>query len=224
MIDGNKRHFLIHFFAGDKKYLRLLDLSKNKFKVISELNLGKGKMWSAHNDVIFVFIDNDIHAYDLDFRKIEHPLVGFLKRNLHHFGFYIRRIIFNKKYPFAVVINWDEKNESWDMWVVKWDGSKKYVLYKILDNRPPYNAHFSPDYDYFVFKRSIASDDKRCYLMKVDPASPCLLSQPVLLGQVPAYPPNITAWTTNPLSFVVSARDKLIRWNIEELASRDFKK
>jgi hypothetical protein len=216
VVDGPRRIFLFKIdWSGKTKIFRLTDLSTDKVKVLSEMKVEtKSIGYALNKDIIYIFRDG-ITAYDLNFKPIEGPFDQFVKANRDIFG-KLLQIFFHPQYPFAILVERPMAQDERNCWVITWTPKYEFKLFNLFNRVSTGNYQFSPDGKFVVFE-GFPAHPGTYFAMKVDPKLPHYLSTPMPMGQIPQIPNGVHAWTTKPMGFVVSAGDKLIRYDLEQM-------
>lgn len=114
------------------------------------------------------------------------------------------------------------------LYLLRWDTSdeKKQLIPILTDSItliPPVfikkysHFEFSPDGSWLVFRDDSKSEERPVFIaLPVEPGAPLFFGEPLYLGLlINGSEPTTTAWTTDPLSFVVTAEDYLIwKWDL----------
>lgn len=104
-------------------------------------------------------------------------------------------------------------NKDYVVWIVSWE-SEKQQFFKMLTKNKTFDFEFSPDGKWLIFRDKTQKASKYI-LMPVNSELPHFLGSPITLGEIPY--PETTAWTTNPLSFVVSEGDRILKWDLTNI-------
>jgi hypothetical protein len=216
VVDGSRRIFLFKIdWEGKIKIFRLADLSMNKVKVLGEMKVEtKSISWSVFQNTIFL-MEGDIKAYNLSFKPVTHPLAEFIMANRKEFGS-LEELFFHPQYPFAVLGERPSDQFKWNSWLITWTPKNEYKLLNLFTLTTAGGLQSSPDGKFIVFE-GYPAHPGTYFTMKVDPNLPHYLDVPMPMGEILKNPMNVTAWTRNPLGFVVSAGDKLIRYDLESM-------
>ncbi|MBC2695370.1 MAG: hypothetical protein HF982_08870 [Desulfobacteraceae bacterium] len=226
IIDAKKKHFLIEITHYKSDYddscdriLQLIDFGSEKEKVLSSVKLGERDLWTVLDKTIFVYFRNNLRAMNINFEPIEHPFVSLFNNKKETFGF-LTQLKMHPSLPFAVFVELKGKRYKSTLCMASWaknTSDKDQPFITKLVTCKAYNLEYSPDGKWLIFKDSTHKPAKY-YLMSVDPELPYFLGEPMLLGEVDQR--FSSAWISNPLSFVVSELDKLIKWDITSLYGR----
>jgi hypothetical protein len=210
VVDGEKRLFLfsVESYSSGNQIFRLMDLSASEGKVLIERRIEGPYAWIYANNTIFLnnVVDHSVKAMNLKFEDYDHPLVHFIEQNKNKFQG-LRLVAAHPTLPFAII----QENVGEEASVVTWNRENHNVnLYKIFNNRSKgaTGGHqFSNDGKWVYFREYVIGTDSMDFiLMPVDPKLSHYLGKPILLGEVPDYPPNVTAMTRNPAGLVVADR------------------
>lgn len=134
-----------------------------------------------------------------------------------------------KDLPMQVFDSLDDIRHIHALYLLRWDTSdekKQFVpiLTDSLSLIPPVHAssysgfQFSPDGSWMVFRDETHDSRKPVFTaLPVDSAAPMFFGEPLFLGRLLRENaiPRLTAWTTDPLGFVVSAEEYgLYKWDL----------
>ena len=201
--------------------LRIMDLSSNHGKIINEKMIGGNWKVTVKSKIIFLYDQNIIKAMDLDFNEIEHPLVDLLYQYKNKIEGEIIQLLLHPYLPMAVISDHNYETNQRQVWSITWrdDESQedKASMVKVLSGGGFFK--FTDDGKWVTFR-----DFDYYYMMSVDPELPYYLGSPILLGELPSYPDNVTAMTRNPTGFVASKRVRksgkkegsLLKWDFTE--------
>jgi hypothetical protein len=217
VVDGPRRIFLFKIdWSGKAKIFRLTDLSTDKVKVLGEMRVESDTVeWDVNKGVIYLYRDL-ITAYDLNFKPISQPFDQFVKSNRDIFGDIVE-IFFHPEHPFAILLEFPSKQSTKsNSWVITWTPKNEFKIFNLFWQTSAGGFQCSPDGKFVVFE-GFPAHPGTYFAMKVDPKLPHYLSTPMPMGQIPQIPNGVHAWTTKPMGFVVSAGDKLIRYDLEQM-------
>ncbi len=223
VVDAEKRHFVFEIECYDddiskaipesNKILKIADLSSETGKILATIQIGKKDNWAVQDKTIFVYYQNTLTALNTDFESVEHPLVTFFNKQKETFR-RLNQLYIHPSLPFAVLVEIDCKiNKDYVVWIVSWE-SEKQQFFKMLTKNKTFDFEFSPDGKWLIFRDKTQKASKYI-LMPVNSELPHFLGSPITLGEIPY--PETTAWTTNPLSFVVSEGDRILKWDLTNI-------
>jgi hypothetical protein len=163
--------------------------------------------WVYGDKTIFLWHrrNHNLMAMNLKFEDYDHPLVHYIKEHQEMLpGFVLENI--HPTLPFAIIQGKNEGINSDS--VITWDKDyKNFQTHLIFNNKSLGSYTFSNDGKWVYFGEYVSATRKDDFiLMPVDPKLPHYLGNPILLGAVAEYPPNVTAMTRNPAGLVVADR------------------
>jgi len=133
-----------------------------------------------------------------------------------------------KNLPWEAVRILAQQREIHILYLLRWDTpDEKKQLTPILSDTlsliPPISCkkyshfEFSPDGSWLVFRDETVSEERPVFIsLPVDPNAPLFFGEPLYLGRLMnGGIPTTTAWTTDPLGFVVTAEEHGIwKWDL----------
>ena len=209
VIDAERSKFLfrIRFIASKERtqILRLMDLSTAEGTIIKEKIIVGNWGITVTKDAILLHDKTVVKAMDFDFNEMDHPLISIIRNNKSLITGGILEISFHPYLPFAIVHDQNHAAHQCNIWVSNWRESNKnkdpFFMTKLIKDCDSFK--FTDDGKWVIFR-----DFDYYYMMPVDQELPNFLGPPILLGELPSYPDNVTAMTRNPTGLVVA---KLIR-------------
>jgi hypothetical protein len=218
--DARQRRFIFEIEAHNSRSkdpwdisskLLLMDLSGQEARLVKELNIGSGVIWTVVGDKNFLFDleTKQVKVLNMNLESGHHPLADVIKHIKGKVDF--SRIHAHPFINFAVLYGGELGST-----LVSWSKGKDKTPQPLLSSID--FCSFSPDGKWVVIKEDRSLDHARTYLMPVSEKYPHYLGSPILL--LNDYFNDINfAWTTNPISFVGSIRNEIYRWDLE---NRDF--
>jgi hypothetical protein len=195
--------------------LLLVDLSGKEPKLIKERDIGRGSIWTAAFDRVFLWHFNRkvLEVFDLNLEPAEHPLGDVIKKNKDKLDF--NRICPHPSLPLSLFSG----GEYGAMFLI-WGTDKKNTAARLFGGS--YDFIFSPDAKWVSFSR----EDYRArkierYLMPVSEKYPNYLGSPIFLVDE-AFRPQFCTWTNNPISLVCAHSDRLFRWELTKEAQKEM--
>jgi hypothetical protein len=183
-----------------------MDLSSSEGKVIEEKLTNGNYDWVYHDHSIILNNEkkwDDIIAMNIKFEKYDHPLIGFIHKHIKEFNRLIG-ICFHPTLPFAIISIEGGRETKIITWKENDKGMHVFKIFNSIETGQ-HDYKFSGDGKWVYFSEVIYGKQKSNFiLMPVDPKLPYYLGKPILLGEVPDYPDNVTAMTRNPTGLVVS--------------------
>lgn len=194
---------------ASNSYLKLIDLSGEKHKVIKEVNIG-AQVWAAAHDRLFLweFDDKKLQVFNMNLEPAHHPLEEVINKHKNNIKF--DRIFIHPRFPFAIL------DGGMGTLMISWGNDRDSDPKFILGSGQDYSI--SPDGKWVAFKYHVNSNSDKTYLMPISEKYPHYLGSPILLRD-DYFNDNKTAWTTKPTAFVGSDRGVLYRWDLE---NQDF--
>lgn len=225
VIDAGKHIFLfgIDYIASKTptQILRIMDLSTEHGKIINEKMIGGNWGITVSSEAIFLHDQNIIKAMDFNFNEIDHPLVELCHKNKSKIEGEIIQLLMHPYLPVAVISDHNYDTNQRQVWSITWrdDDKQKDESSMVKVSSAGGFFKFTADGKWVIFR-----DFDFYYMMPVDPKLPHFFAPPILLGEVPSFPDNVTAMTRNPTGFVVAKRVRngrkkegtLLKWDFTE--------
>ncbi|MEN6507976.1 MAG: hypothetical protein ABFD63_04160 [Smithella sp.] len=197
--------------------LQLVDVSGKEPKVIKEKNIGRGSIWTAALDRVFLWHFNRkvLEVFDLNLEPAQHPLGETIKRYKNQLDWF-HRIYPHTVLPFAILTGGE--NEM----LLSWDNKRINKLLSLFgkDNSSA-QFSFSPDGKWVTFQQGGVMDNKKTCLMPVSDKYPNYLGTPIFLMNK-TFDLEDCAWTKNPVSLVCAHSDRVFRWEFTKEAQKSI--
>ena len=197
-LDAEKKIFafeLFHSMRGMNSIMRIMQFSDNGAEILGEKEVARSTYLNHTNNTVFLIKGNDLKAYDLNFKEIDHPFVKKFEQEKDRFKD-LGDILIHPDLPFGVFTEYSKEiNEAW---IISWRDKDNPVLQKL----------FNHGVDFYKFSydgKWLFGVGEQIVIMPVDPELPHFLGAPILLGDNPEYPSGATttkAITRNPAGLV----------------------
>ncbi len=217
--DVRLRHFIFEIEAHNPKsedpwdytnYLMLMDLGGKEPRLIKEMNIGKVTTWTSALDRIFLYNlkKDQLDVLTTYFEPSHHPLGDVIKANKG-------KIDFTRMYPHPYLPCAILSGGETGAFCLNWGTNKDKSAHPLFSRAKQFS--FSPDGKWVTFRKKIALNTEKTYLMPVSEKYPHYLGTPILLFNK-YFDEKNCGWTTNPISFVGSYGE-IYRWDLE---NQDF--
>jgi len=197
--------------------LRIMDLSEREGQIIKEKMIDGKWMISAIKGNIFLYNKNVIKIVDSKLEEVLHPLSQI--KQSHKIAGSIIDLSIHPRFPMAIIHDQNNATHQCNIWVANWRDSNKneetLSMIKLIENCDSFN--FTDDGKWVVFR-----DFDFYYMMPIDSELPYFVGDPILLGEAPSFPDNVTAMTRNPTGFVVAKLARKKGKNVSSLLKWDF--
>ena len=214
VIDAERKYFLFeirHIVSYDsiEKILKIVELGTVTDRLVSSLKIGETDIWAVIDKKIFVFRGNRLEVFDSNFQPMKHPLVSLFNEKAKKMAWDLIQLYLHPYLPFAVFVENGRKVS-----VATWNNNhKEPQLFRLFENTASRSYTFSPNGEWLIFV-DVVPRPPRYFLMPVNPELPYYLGRPIMLGKAPFV--FSTAWIANPLSFIVSEGNRLLKWTLSE--------
>lgn len=109
----------------------------------------------------------------------------------------------------------DTKKLSFIVWLVTWspDSNHPKKLVKTIESKVVPLLEFSDDGKWLVLNY-MADTTTETIMIPISKKDPQFLGKPLSLGQMSTF--KGVTWTSNPASFIVLEKHRLLRWNLHK--------
>ena len=224
--DARQRHFIFEIEGHSGKSpdpwdtastLQLMDLSGEEPKLIKEIPIGKGVMWSVVGDKNFLWDFDDkkpnLQVFNMNLEPAHHPLADVINQNKGKISLIV--INAHPTLPFAILSGGKEGATF-----IYWGADRDKIPHLLISDANVFS--FSPDGKWVAFQEG-SSTDAKTYLMPVSEKYPHYLGSPIQIFNKYFNDDNF-AWTNNPISFVGSRGEIIYRWELTNQAHPESKK
>ena len=200
VLDAEKRIFVFKLFPSTHEMnniMRIMQFIDNGAEILGEKEVARSTYLNYTKNTVFLIRGNDLKAYDIHFKEIDHPFSRKFEQEKDRFP-EIHTISIHPDFPFGVFTDYTKKIS--EAWMISWRDPANPVLQKIFNHSSNF-FRFSHNNKWVVCR-----DAYHYFLLLVDPELPHFLGPPILLGDVPKYPSGATttrAITRNPAGLVV---------------------
>ncbi len=208
------------------RFFKIFNFSQSKEDQVAYLSTGNEGInkqpWALQSKILILYNDSSrtLHAYDMNFKEISHPLVTAFNENAKKFRL-IDQLYMHPTLPFAVLVDIPLHHRSnYIVWVIRWDKRDPEIFPILGLDKEVYCSgfEFSPDGKLLLYRDQTANSSNPDYVIfPVDSSQPAFLGKPRRLGNLPRKPATAFtgAWIAEPLSFVVTDGQILYRWRLD---------
>jgi len=198
VLDAEKKIFVFELFPSSHEMnsiMRIMQFSDNGAEILGEKEVARSTYLNYTKNTVFLIRGNDLKAYDIHFKEIDHPFSRKFEQEKNRFAD-VDNFLIHPDLPFGVFTEYSKEiNEAW---MISWCDPANPVLQKL----------FNQGVDFYKFSydgKWLFGIGEQIVIMPVDPELPHFLGAPILLGENPVYPSGATttkAITRNPAGLV----------------------
>jgi len=216
---------------NESRTLKVLKFKGNDFAVMRSMpagfvSVGYNPPWRVYDGKILIYDieKRRVTALDAELNATDHPFASaFNKGGINDD---VEEFVIHRTCPFALVYT-EGIHTPPELYLLRWDSEEEQRVQPLLlenasafaDFHPKYfdGLQLSPDGKWLVMRDKTGDSRNPTFVaFPIDSRYPFFLGEPLILGKVlreDAWPES-SAWTTDPVSFVVTDGLALYRWEL----------